>query len=376
LSLASLWIAVSRIPQVPTGTLSLGRTLGWFCGGMGLTLGMFAIATVWNGTPAASLYAGIVGQHAGFAGSFFHPPPVTLLAVPAALGMLFLVATRRSLAPGGRLAALGILVSCGVAYLLQSGTPPTHGLQERGSVGLLLSFAPPLMCLLLIPSGQLQPASNLTPRVVLAFVAILQTLVVFPTPGTQTAVGTFPLLLGCLILGHDWSRNSQVCTSSKPSRFHSARPATVAVLSLFVMALVVRDVGFWRYRSALTPLDLPGTGALRLEKETVQQQRELVAALRKHADTFVFANHGRNSLYFWTGIRPPTSWNATFWRFLLRADQQAAIVEALRRYPKACVVHESTPIELPSGPLVQFIQDEFEPVQSSATWKLLRRVEG
>ncbi len=347
-------------------------TTGYFAAALMITMGSFAGATVWNGTPPTSLFHGLVGQHAGFTDDFFHPPSLTPLAVPIALGMALLAIAHQvqtRCLNVCRLAATGLAVYSGIAYLSQSGAPPAHGMQERGGMWVLVSYAPSLMWLLLVPPMKDSATSTFAARIVLAFVAILQALTMFPTPGTQVAVGTFPLMLGCLILGHDCLASWQRCVTRELHTIWSSRIA-IALLTLFLVAVVSRDIRFWHYRSTLTPLALPGTGALRLPAETVLQQRRIVAALNGHADTFVFANQGRNSVYFWTEIQPPTSLNVTFWRFLLRPDQQKAIVEALERYPNACVIHEDTQIKLPVGPLVEYILDEFEPARTFESWQL------
>lgn len=372
LSLASGFFAARHLrsnTDIPPWPL---RTLGYFAAGLLITISVLAGAAVWHGTPPVSLYYGLLGQHTGFTDDFFHRPALTSLAVPVALVVMLLAITQhiqKRWLNACRAAALGLAALCGVAYLFQSGSLPVHGMQDRGGMWVLVSYAPALMWLLLVPPINNTATSMIGARIVLAFVAILQPLSMFPTPGTQVAVGTFPLILGCLILGYDSLASIQRGVSLKSPDVWSLR-IVIALVGLLLVAVLSRDICIWRYRSTLTPLALRGTGALRLPAETVRQQRWIVAEINCHADTFVFANHGRNSVYFWTEVQPPTALNTTFWRLLLSPDQQRKVVDSLKRYPHACVIHEDTPVKLPIGPLVEYIQDEFEPAHTFDSWQL------
>ena len=86
----------------------------------------------------------------------------------------------------------------------------------------------------------------------------------------------------------------------------------------------------------------------------------------------MFAKRGRNSLYFWTGQRPPTGLNTTFWPFLLQAGEQERIVRAIEQRNRVCVIDEPYPVPLPreGAPLVQYIADNFKPATSNGPFSV------
>jgi hypothetical protein len=252
---------------------------------------------------------------------------------------------------------------------------------------MLMSLVPGLLGLLIVP----RPGNaTLAPRVVLACVALLQPLSAFPTPGTQTAVGTFALLVVCVVLMADGlaaladtarADNGQVTairvgltpvTSSASTGLVPWQwPLLSAVVVAAIATLGLRGVYVARHRAGLEPLALPGAQRLRLEKDFVRRQHWLVNQLRRHADTFVFGEHGQNSLYFWSDMGPPTSLNTTFWPFILRECEQQRIVNRLSAFRNPCVVRTPFDAQLPSGPLARYIDDHFEEALSdgeTAIW--------
>jgi len=351
------------------------RVLAYFIAALSLTIGLTAVLTLRSGTTVSGLWYGLIGQHAAFSSYFFHPPDIAHLAVPTVIGFVLLIGCsfwhRETMLPClklCRLLAIAVLVHCGLAYVGQSGFPPTHGLQPRGGMWMLASFAPTLMGLLLLRDTPSNNLSEKTARCVLAVTAILMPLSMFPTPGTQVAIGTLPLWLGCLLLADDslkaWHESSTGASAAWASRIGWA------LAGLMVAAVISRDISYWHYRSQRMPLALPGTGGLRLAEDRVAQYQHAVQTLRERAASFVFAEHGYNSLYLWSGITPPTPLNTTFGRILLRPEQQVRIVESLKQAPGMCVVREHSAIELPRGPLVEFIDAEFEPHATIGAWQL------
>jgi hypothetical protein len=371
-SLAGVLLAARRFSNDLEAPFGL-RGLAYFVMAWVITTASIAIAALCSGTTPNGLLYGLVGQHAGFADVFFHPPALRILAIPAAVGIVCV-----AFAPRGfqdrcfgwcRVAAIGLAVSCSVAYVFESVAPPVHGMQERGAMWRLASFAPALMYLLLIAPTNTNVASTMVARITLAFTAILLPLSMFPTPGTQVATGTFPLLLGCLILAHD-ALASWRSQETDPSLAIWSRRVAIAMPSLLVVALLCRDVGIWQYRSTLSPLALSGTGPLLLPADAVNEHRQVIATLRAHAAPFVFADHGYNSLYFWAAIKPPTPLNATFGRYLLRPDQQREIIASLERNPQACVIREAADFKLRRGPLIEYVEQEFEPAHTIGGWQM------
>ena len=108
-----------------------------------------------------------------------------------------------------------------------------------------------------------------------------------------------------------------------------------------------------------------------MENERVEQKRWLAHTLRERSDTFVFAEHGQNSLYFWTGLQPPTALNTTFWPFLLNAAEQRRVISALERSERVAVVHAVGRRELPAdSPLLQHLAEHYRPAYSKGQFQV------
>lgn len=73
-----------------------------------------------------------------------------------------------------------------------------------------------------------------------------------------------------------------------------------------------------------TPLALPGTGAMRLEKQRVDALRQTAAALESRGSTFL-SIPGLNSFYFWTQLEPPSWLNVTTPALLSPSQQQSVL---------------------------------------------------
>ncbi|MDA1179460.1 MAG: hypothetical protein O2931_11750 [Planctomycetota bacterium] len=344
-----------------------------------------------QGTSWSGLWRGIVAQHWTFGQRFFHSPgllPWAMFWSVAIYCWQLIPSERRSngISPSQKnvLSALAVflLFATIIAQFWETSVPLVHGLQPRGQVRLLMSLVPSLLVLLVIPRSTYKSSSPLA-REMLAWVGLLQPLSVFPTPGTQSAVGTIGLLMACVVIVHDslvqkWeagrvvASDEAVPTNSMSTPFaYSRRFAGGLLWAGSLSILLWRGVWLTKYRQGLVALDLPGCHLLAMDRDLVEQYRWLVATLQEHADTFVFAEHGHNSLYFWTQMPPPTSLNVTFWPFLLRPEEQSRIVSALKAKQRVCVVHEEFGAELPDGPLRSYIEgEEFQSKWSNRTYQI------
>jgi hypothetical protein len=134
----------------------------------------------------------------------------------------------------------------------------------------------------------------------------------------------------------------------------------VAMLYLFAMIWCKPHLARRNY-AGLEPLDLPGTGRIRLPGEAAELYQHLTQSLEKDCDTFV-TYPGLNSLYFWTGKRPPTELNCTGWG-QLTPQQQQRILDALSQARRPLlVVHEfvtrgwNESVPAPIETLVRFVK--------------------
>jgi hypothetical protein len=127
------------------------------------------------------------------------------------------------------------------------------------------------------------------------------------------------------------------------------------------------------------PLGLPGTERIRLPAYKVAEYKWLTYNLQANADTFI-SLPGYNSLYFWTGQEPPTGFNAGHWMTLLNKREEEAVIQSLSGYDRPCVIYNEEGIafwlrgqDLGESPLVNYILEEFEVVDSISNYRFMIR---
>jgi hypothetical protein len=349
---AGIAIVARREPPQPVWN---GRQVVAFCGALLVTIGGLLLITWWRGSSPAGVWHGVVAQHGEFTRLFASPTPIPGLALPWSLVGLagaVLVARRPGVADAARgVIACAFAWSC-LRHLLDVPVPLVHGAIDRGASGILTGLVTPVSWVLLVAD---RDSRGWTGRLALCCIACLQPLVAYPTPGTQMATGSLATLMVSVVALHDLARRSVELAT--PARF--ALPAVLAVL---VATIVVRDVAFHRRAQTLVPLGLAGADLLRMPAERAARYRWLTSTLQERADTFVFAEHARDSFYFWTGLPPPTGLNPTFWPFLLRPAEQDRVVAALDRARRPAVVHEPYDRALDDGaPLRRHLLARFVP---------------
>jgi hypothetical protein len=190
-------------------------------------------------------------------------------------------------------------------------------------------------------------------RLALATIGALQPLGAYPTPGSQMAVGSLLVVIGCVVALSDAMR----AAVGAPVRRVLVVVSAVALIAI----VVVRAFAFQHRSRSLVALRLPGSAYLRMERRHAARCRWLARTLRERTDTFVFAEHSLDSFYFWTETRPPTGINPTFWPFMLSSDEGAQIVDALRPRQRVGVVHAPFAMALPDSPLRAYMDEEFAP---------------
>ena len=314
--------------------------------------GILAI-TNWSGTTWAGLKYGLIGQHAGFAGGFFHPVIVKNFAMP-----LLMVSLASAVFGEIKFKWVSYAVACltllaiGLTHVSESNMHVTHGLNPRGAHGLLISAG--LAGLWIMGSAK---TPSLRGRTILALIACLQPLIAFPVSGSQVAFGTLPLLVGCFVLAADgWRAFAVAKNSISTGRSQWSFYATGVSLVLLATVLLNRSVCNYRYRESRVPLGLHGAEDIRLDPKFVEKQRWLVEQIQNNADTFVFTQHTRNSVYFWANVAPPNAVNATFWPFMLNEQEQSSVVSSLSDYDRVAIINEPHYESVPDGPLVAHLE--------------------
>lgn len=128
-----------------------------------------------------------------------------------------------------------------------------------------------------------------------------------------------------------------------------------------------------------TPLALPGSQALRLNRAQAVDLRSLVAAIDRQCSSFI-TFPGMDSLYVWTDQEPPSDMRYGLWWLSLDSSHQETIVQQLQNRSRLCVVKnqsvndfwaEGRPI--PQRPLVTFIDQSFVDAGSFGDYQLLVR---
>lgn len=319
---------------------------------------------VLDGTSIAGLIEGLVLQHGRFTERFYHALPAPwwtpLWCIAAiALGFVARAGSLRALRYA-QLAAIGLFVYLGVAHVFETFSPLEHGLVDRGGARLIMALFAPLAWLIVWPNGKQAPDNEISARLLLALIAVLHPLATFPTPGTQLAIGSLPLLLGLLVVLHNLLQSSAPATDSfAPLVLYAA----YGFAGLLAVAILARDVALFHERASYVSLDLPGAHRLKLPVTEAHRWQWAAEQIRERGDTFVGLHHAQCSLYFWAGARPPTPINSTFWSHLLSESQQRRIIAALEQQPRSCVFNSrhSTSTCDPASPLAQYLLEHYEP---------------
>jgi hypothetical protein len=246
--------------------------------------------------------------------------------------------------------------------IMDCATPLLHGLKPRGTSGFLLAAMPwiawlwirnrrqettlgsleqreskirPTSCVRNSPASE-SPDTNLS----LLAIAILQTMIAFPVPGTQLALGT----LGLLILGLDVTRIA-VRDLVDHSLTLTVHPRTLSLSTCWTVGIIILlflPISFAasRYYSR-EPLNLAGARFLRLSDENTRTTRELVNTLQElEVDTVVFQWHNRSSWLLWADQNPLCYALPPSWPYLLNAQQQQRSFETLRNATQIAVIDE------------------------------------
>jgi hypothetical protein len=253
--------------------------------------------------------------------------------------------------------ALGfVAIAVGIAgSFLSRREPPRSGAQVVAHVaqgarllfgaytllGAELSSLAFVWLILLPPPRGERSWTQQVPRLILAWLAVLEPLQVFPVAGGQVFVGTQPLaLLGLVCCGDGAAWLSSLLPTDIA---HRLRTATAMVVLLATIALARADVAPWRIVwDAERPLDLPGSTRLRLPSPDTESIRALTALLRTECARFIVLP-GVQSLYFWAQEPPPAPVLVTLDTRLMRDADFVRLATVLAGPPGACLVRCRTP---------------------------------
>lgn len=319
--------------------------------------------TAMRGTAVMDAVRGWIVSPMRLRSEFWSPAPVSLASIGVALAALSLACAWAARAVRGGLDAWVtpfrfVAVSVLGVMLTRTEAP-----------ALLLAFAVPFAWLVAVPAaGSSWTATESFARRLLCLATVLQALVAYPIAGTQQQMATYLVIVVGVVCATDLVR-------AAPPLF---RWAVAPIALVFVVVAVSRSAAAANVYRGQTPLNLRGASRIRLPHDQAAEYQWVVANLRAHAETFV-SLPGLNSLYFWTGERPPTATNVTTWMTLLDDGQQRSIARSLLSHDRACAVVTDYSFwtrgqDLARAPLFRTLQDDFIPTPlTTGTFTILDR---
>jgi hypothetical protein len=301
---AASFAALAVVSFAGSGGSRSIRTLVAFAAASVGGIGLGALFPLFRGTSPAAMFECLVLVPQRLAGAFNVPLPARDF-VPHALAAMTLAALCAWVGlqrlQRGWPAALVAAAKLGFATRVLMSVNVVWMTSSR----LFLGWLSPFLWLVLLPAPrQGLGAPSRTARLVLAWMAALLSLQVYPVAGSQLSFGTFlHVVCGMVVLGDVlvWAR------AAWPGLAHPALRWIAAALALVLVGRAAangRHIARWEYDTRVS-LDLPGATRLRVLPAERSALHALVTTLRRNADTFV-TDPGFNSLYFWTGIAPPT----------------------------------------------------------------------
>ena len=247
------------------------------------------------------------------------------------------------------------------AFVIESDVSLDFGTVLRGNAKLLWHLAPGFAWLLVVPGRVEAPGA----RAALAMTAVVSMLIAFPIAGSQI---TYSVILLTAVAILTLTDGVAAAAFSPDGRLGAARLCRVTLFAGLALALPLRVAMAHRsYHFQSSDPHLAGASRLRLPPAGAELYSTLARDMSRDCDTFMSIN-GVNSLYFWTGMRPPTGSNMTVWPNYFTADQQAAIIEVLDSVERPCVLNfepygylRSRDLETERGLFGRYVLEEYTP---------------
>jgi hypothetical protein len=364
-AIAASWLIAQRFAgDCGAGSAKVLKTAAVFLA----VCGSIIAIVLWTGTSLRGLLDGLLLTP-------LKMPDVALLPVPLSNAVLFNAAGALAVAVFVRVKARERYARNAVT-ILKAIFGIAGGFCLIGNPTPQLAFLLPWVWLVAVPSVEASEwnARASFCRIFLCLAATWQGLQAYPIAGTQVMMSTLlPVLAYGVCLADVFKavsaqrRVGAWFTSWTPRRIHFAHAfAVCALLCVFANAWCKLPEAR-RHYSSLPTLDLPGSRHVRFDLETTAMYRELARYLEQECDTFV-TYPGCNSLYFWTGKRPPTHLNSTGWGQLSHR-QQEQILGSLRQARRPLLVVVAAAAESwkngtppPILPLVRSVQEDYREI--------------
>ena len=231
------------------------------------------------------------------------------------------------------------------------------------------------------PSGHAENPANPLARVLLAALAVIEALQVYPVAGTQQWLAALMLVpVGAIIL-NDGLRQLEalpLTTRSKSLLIVSRslpRGAVVVNVAVWTFFLYLMGTGYVSSK----PLGLPGTELMRLPPAQASALQSLASVTERDCTTLITLPR-MESLNLWTGKAGVSALysDVGIWVFSLDSAKQQSIVAQLRDKQGVCVVLSQSVLDfeaegrpVPRRPLVEYINTAFQSAGTFGIYELL-----
>lgn len=386
LSLAALAIAAHTArPLADESSATLRRwLLAALAGGAAALVAILAVLVL-GGTSLSEAYDGIVTQGLKLRSVFTIALDAPVEVVYWGVAAVLLAAGAAWLRRAGRGASAlvsGLLrLAAGVAIWLTVATVPPFPLGPSSNyVALPMALA---WVAAFAPEGSAEDPYRRFARIFLPLLAVCQTLQSYPVAGSQVRIAAVTFVaVGAVCLGDGIGQlRSWGATSGWSARRlqTTAAAAALVLVALLGYHTILQPARSGRAAYEGNPaLRLPGAEMLHVAKGGRYVQ--LVDLIRRHRCTAFIGFPNVDSLYLWSGVKPPKPNPPGAWPIVLPLDQQQRVVEEMRASPRPCAMrneglaqgawlHGTPPDE--SDPLVNYIFNDFRTVGEAGEFEFM-----
>ncbi len=381
-------LAVVIVLRARTARPREGEELWWLGGGLLVTGAVVCLAVIASGTTPGDLIEGVISQPLRQSDAFSIPLGLAdrtyifdLLGLVGA-GAFWYFGRGRGVGASPAFTSVIALLSIFVGLEMALSTIGRTVLFDTiAFTGYQFAFLPFVWVALLPVAGD-EDGDTAFARLLLPPLAVLQALHAFPVAGSQVAWSSFMLIpVGALCVANG-ARGLVGLLDSARERWAIG---AIAVAGAAAMMLVLINIQlrqplntYSASYDAGTSLDLPGARSVHLTPEESDLYRRVSLAIDANCRTLLTLP-GMNSFYFWTGLQPPTGFNATAWTTLFDEDHQQRVIDATNSVRGLCVLeNESLAASwsggtIPDEPLVRYMRQGFRPLATIGAYRLLRR---
>jgi hypothetical protein len=240
----------------------------------------------------------------------------------------------------------------------------------------------PFVWVALVPVPGEDDGDTAFARLLLSSLAVLQALHAFPVAGSQTAWSTFLLIpVGALCVANGARGLARTLAGERERRAIGAIAVVAAAVTMLVLVNIQLRQPLKGYRAAYdgsVSLGLPGAEDVHLAPEEADLYQQVSRAIGENCRSLLMLP-GMNSFYFWTGLEPPTGYNATGWTTLFDDAHQQRVIDETSSIRGLCLLENEGLAagwgggEIPEGPLVRYLHRGFRPLVTIGNYRLLRR---